>query len=236
MLLRTPCLLCIVYISASLALSLVGACAADLGTPDYSDQIGLREPVNPFPPVPPDPFQPGDERLYVGYFYEGGYSAEILINTVTTDYFVFAIDVTDPVATRSFAESTSTDRAEGLISYEVTLNGSPFWAGGIVWFEPIDLSDWTTMFVSFKSSDASFERFALTLQYEVGGEPMGVELDPTAYGYTNDGEWHFLQIPLQDAIDRGFDPTAVLSPFIFSAPGGEEGDVLLIDNLYFTKD
>ena len=65
---------------------------------------------------------------------------------------------------------------------------------------------------------------------------MGVDLDPTAYGYTNDGEWHFLQIPLQDAIDRGWDPSTVRSPFIFSAPGGEAGEQLLIDNLYFTKD
>lgn len=220
---------------ASLAVSLFGACAAE-GTPDYSDQVGLVPPINPFPPVPPDPYQPGDQRLSVGYFYEGGRSATIQINTVTTDYFIFALDVERPVATRTFAESTSTDRVEGRFSYEVTLNGSPFWAGGIVWFEPIDLSDWTTMFVSFKSSDPSFANFDLTLQYGEGEEPTGVNLDPTAYGYTNDGEWHFLQIPLQDAIDRGFDPTTVRSPFIFSAPGGEEGEQLLIDNLYFTKD
>jgi hypothetical protein len=186
--------------------------------------------------VPPDPFQEGDERLSVGYFYEGGWSVEIPINTVTTDYFVFAIDVSDPVATRSFAEGVATDRVEGRFSYEVTLNGSPFWAGGIIWFEPIDISDWTTMFVSFKSSDPSFANFELTLQYGDAEEPAGVTLDPTAYGYTNDGEWHFLQIPLQDAIDRGWDPSTARSPFIFSAPGGEPGDVLLIDNLYFTKD
>jgi len=233
MFLRIQCLWCVL---ASLAFSLVGGCAADLGTPDYSDQVGLREPVDPFPPVPPDPFQPGDERLSVGYFYEGGSSAEILINTVTTDYFVFAIDEDEPVATRSFGEGTSTDRVEGLLSYEVTLNGSPFWAGGIIWFEPIDLSNWTTMFVSFKSSDPSFANFELTLQSGEGEEPAGVVLDPTAYGYANDGEWHFLEIPLQDAIDRGWDPRTARSPFIFSAPGGEPGDVMLIDNLYFTKD
>jgi hypothetical protein len=233
MFLRTQCLPCIL---ASLAFSLAGGCAADLGTPDYSDQVGLREPINPFPPVPPDPFQPGDVRLSVGYFYESGRSSTILINTVSTDYFIFAIDVDDPVATRSFGEGTSTDRVEGLTSYEITLNGSPFWAGGIVWFQPIDLSNWTTMFVSFKSSDPSFTNFDLTLQSGEEEEPAGVALDPTAYGYANDGEWHFLEIPLKDAIDLGWDPRTARSPLIFSAPGGDAGDVLLIDNLYFTKD
>jgi hypothetical protein len=233
MFLRTQCLPCIL---ASLAFSLAGGCAADLGTPDYSDQVGLREPINPFAPVPPDPFQPGDARLSVGYFYEGGSSSTILINTVSTDYFIFAIDVDDPVATRSFGEGTSTDRVEGLTSYEITLNGSPFWGGGIIWFQPFDLSRWTTMFVSFKSSDPSFANFDLTLQSGEGEEPAGVALDPTAYGYTNDGEWHFLEIPLKDAIDRGWDPSTARSPFIFGAGGGDAGDVLLIDNLYFTKD
>lgn len=238
MLLMLRSIQCVV---ASLAVSLFAACGPD-GTPDYSDQVGLRESINPFPPVPPDPFEPGergepgDQRLSVGYFYEGGRSATIEINTVTTDYFIFALDVERPVATRTFAESTSTDRVEGQFSYEVTLNGSPFWGGGIIWFEPIDLSEWTTMFVSFKSSDPSFARFDITLQSGVGEEPADVNIDPTSYGYTNDGQWHFLQIPLQDAIGRGLDPLTVRSPFIISAPGGTEGDVLLIDNLYFTKD
>jgi hypothetical protein len=51
--------------------------------------------------------------------------------------------------------------------------------GGTFWSDPIDLSQWTTMFVAFKSSDPSFVRFDICLQ---------------------------------------------------------SGDVLLIDNLYFTKD
>ena len=77
-------------------------------------------------------------------FYEGGRSVTILINTVSTDYFVFATDITEPVATRSVAEGTSTDRVEGLTSYEVTLDGSSFWAAGLVWFfadRPLELDD-----------------------------------------------------------------------------------------------
>ena len=175
--------------------------------------------------------------MSVGLFYEGGRSETILINTISTDYFVFAIDENRPVATRSFAEGTSSDRLEGTSSYEIELIDTPFWGGGIIWFQPIDLSDWTTMFVGFKSSDPSFASFELTLQWgAIGEDPLGVALDPRAYGYSNDGEWHFLEIPLQDAIDRGWDPSTTRSPFIVAAPGGAAGDVLLIDNLYFTKD
>ena len=67
-------------------------------------------------------------------------------------------------------------------------------------------------------------------------DPAGFDVDPTDYGYVNDGDWHFLRIPLQDFIDLGWDPTVARSPFTFSAPGGDAGDVLLIDNLYFTKE
>lgn len=224
-----------VWLLGFVAISLAGGCAADLGTPDYSDQA-VPDPINPFPPVPPDPYQPGDDRLAVGYFYEGGRSETIPLNTVTTNFFIFVIDESRPLQTLTTGIDTSSDRAEGNESIEIRLNGSPFWGAGIIWDEPTDLSDWTTMYVSFKSSDPSFARFDLTLQYGEGEAASGVTIDPTAYGYANDGEWHFLQIPFQDAIDRGFDPSNVRSPFIIGAAGGEVGDVLLIDNLYFTKD
>lgn len=181
----------------------------------------------------PDPWQPGDERLSVGWFYECGRSETISIDGVAADYLVF---VTDPGETINYRTGSSTDRLEGQRSDEITLNGTPFWGGGIIWYEPFDLSEWTTMFVGFKSSDPSFASFDLTLQSGAEEEPASVVLDPTTYGYTNDGEWHFLQIPLQDAIDLGWDPSTARSPFIFSAVGGDAGDVLLIDNLYFTKD
>jgi len=237
------------WISVLLASSLVTGCGGDLGTPDYSSHVdltprdGARDPQDPFPPVPPDPFLPGDDRLSVGYFYEGGWSVEVPLNQVTTNYFIFATNDNDPAASLTYSQTTSSDRIEGLESIIITLTDQPFWGGGIIWDEPFDLSQWTTMFVAFKSSDASFERFDLTLQYQQeqlpnqpAPEAMGVNLDPGAYGYTNDGEWHFLEIPLQDAIDRGFDPRFTRSPFIISAAGGRPGDTMLIDNLYFTKD
>jgi hypothetical protein len=184
----------------------------------------------------PDPWQPGEERLSVGVFYECGRSETILIDGVTTNYFTFVVDENNPSETLTYQQGSSDDRLEGRISDEITLLDQPFWGGGVIWFAPIDLSAWTTMFVAFKSSDPSFARFDVTLQSGLGENPMGFSLDPRDYGYANDGEWHFLQIPLQDAIDRGWDPSVTRSPFIVAAPGVEPGDVLLIDNLYFTRD
>jgi hypothetical protein len=235
----------LVWIAALLVLSLVGGCA-DPGTPDYSSQVGLRDsiqgPFDPFPPVAPDPYQPGDERLSVGYFYEGGRSETIPINRVTTNYFIFVTDLNRPGQTLTGGQFPSRDRLEGLESIEFSTAEQPFWGSGILWEEATDLSEWTTMYVGFKSSDDSFERIDLTLQSattipnEPPPEPNGVTFDLRTYGYANDGEWHFLEIPLQDFIDRGWDPSNARSPFIMGGPTSKAGDTLLIDNLYFTKD
>jgi hypothetical protein len=204
----------------------MGGTMCDVGAFEFS-RCGVGEP---------DPWQPGEERLSVGVFYECGRSETIFIDDVTTNYFIFVVDENNPSETLTYRQGTLEDRLEGRISDVITLLDQPFWGGGVIWFEPIDLSAWTTMFVAFKSSDPSFATFDIALQSEEGEDPTGFSLDPRNYGYTNDGEWHFLQIPLQDAIDLGWDPSTARSPFIFSAPGGNEGDVLLIDNLYFTKD
>jgi len=184
----------------------------------------------------PDPWQPGEERLSVGLFYECGRSETIYIDNETTYYWVFVTDQNNPTETLTFRQGTSEDRLEGRISEEITLLDKPWWGGGFIWFEPIDLSAWTTMFVAFKSSDPSFATFELALDSGEGETPARFTLDPRDYGYANDGEWHVLEIPLQDAIDLGWDPSVARSPFIIFSAGGEPGDVLLIDNLYFTKD
>jgi len=222
---QLPTLLCA---ALTCAVGLLIGCAEEAGEPpDYSDQLGLVPEDDPTPPPDPNPYQTGDARLAFGKFYEGGRSETISINGVTTNYFVFD---------ESFTEGASSDQLEGRISDEIKLKGPPFtfWGGGFVYDVPFDLSEWTTMYVGFKSSDPSFASFNLTLQS--GEPPSDARLRPADYGYTNDGEWHFLRIPLQDAIDRGFDPTMVRSPFIISAPGGTARDVLLVDSLYFTKD
>ncbi len=208
---------------------LVCGCGGGSGNPDYSDHEGLPPPDQKF--EEPDPFQLGKDRLSVDVFYEGGRTETIKINGFRTHYFIFG---GPELGRESFAQGISHDRLEAEESAKVTLVGTAFWGGGIVWDEPIDLSEWKKLFVSFKSSDRSFARFDLTLLYG-DGDPRSVTLAPTNYGYVNDGQWHFLEIPLQDAIDRGLDPTQVRSPFIIGASGGLAGDELLIDNLYLTK-
>jgi hypothetical protein len=204
----------------------MGGTMCDVGAFEFS-RCGVGEP---------DPWQPGEERLSVGLFYECGRSETIYIDNVTTFYWIFVTDPNNPLETLTYRQGTSEDRLEGRTSEEITLLDQPFWGGGIIWSEPIDLSAWTTMFVAFKSSDPSFATFELILQSGDGETPARSSLDPRDYGYANDGEWHVLEIPLQDAIDLGWDPSVARSPFIIVAPGGEPGDVMLIDNLYFTKD
>jgi hypothetical protein len=212
------------------ALIFVFGCGDDTGTPDYSDQVGLIPPDQKFDE--PDPYQPGKDRLSVDAFYEGGRTETIVINGFRTHYFIFG---RDEVGRDTFFQAPSGDRLEGEQSDQIALAGTVFWGGGIIWDEPIDLSEWKKLFVSFKSSDRSFATFDLTLLYGTEDMERSVTLDPTDYGYTNDGQWHSLEIDLQDAIDLGFDPTMVRSPLIFGASGGEFGDKLLIDNLYLTK-
>jgi len=205
------------------------ACGDDRGTPDYSDQVGLIPPNIKFDE--PDPYVLGKRRLSVDVFYEGDRSETIKINGLRNYFFIFGLA---EFGRDSFSLVPAGERVEGEQSEQITLVGTSFWGGGIVWNEPIDLSEWKKLFVNFKSSDRSFASFDLTLLYGAGEMPDSVSFDVTDYGYTNDGEWHFLEIPLQDAIDRGFDPSVTRSPFIIGAGGGDPGDKLLVDNLYLT--
>ena len=206
------------------------ACGADPDTPDFSDQIGLIPPDEKS--EEPDPFQIGEPRLSVDLYYEGGRSETIKINNLRNHYFIFG---GPELGRETYIQGVSKVRLEGEDAGEITLVGTPFWGGGIIWDEPIDLSEWTFLHVSFRSADRSFRTFEYTFLYGEGEMPQSVALNVADYGYTNDDEWHSLVIPLQDAIARGLDPSAVRSPFIIGAGGGESGHTLLIDNLYLTK-
>ena len=65
---------------------------------------------------------------------------------------------------------------------------------------------------------------------------MEVAFSIEDYGFVADGEWHALQIPLQDFVDRGLDLSAMVSPLILSNEGGDSGDQLLIDAFYYTAE
>ena len=51
-------------------------------------------------------------------------------------------------------------------------------------------------------------------------------------GFSADGEWHHLVIPLTDFSAAGADLSQVTAPLILAGDGGAQGAVLYIDNLY----
>lgn len=203
------------------------ACRPDPGVPDYSSHVGLRDPPATgaeFLPGP-NPFERGTPRLYVGAFYEGEATDEILINDVDTHYYIFE---------NSYQQESSSERVEGRLSDKLELNGTPFWGGGLIWDVAKDLSEWTTLYVSLRSDSGSFVDVPIILQSEAGGRVVDAQVSAAEYGYLNDGQWHNLRIPLSDL--SGFDPGATRAPFILSAPGGTGGDTLLVDDLYLTQE
>ncbi len=203
------------------------ACHPAPGEPDYSSHQGIRK-------VPmgdagtsegPNPFSPSVPRLKLGVFYEGGATETIAINEVDTHYYIFE---------NSYRQESSEDRIEGASADLITLNGTAFWGGGVIWDSSRDLSAWSSMFISLKSDSPSFAEIPIILQSESGGMVSDSTVMASQYGYKNDGQWHSLQIPLSDF--AGFNAVATRSPLILSASGGDSGDTLLIDDFYYTQD
>ncbi|MCK6546696.1 hypothetical protein L6R52_12670 [Myxococcota bacterium] len=216
---------------ATLAFTFATGCRMDPGDPDYSSHVDLvdrdTDPNDDNLPGP-NPYVPGEKRLMIGLFYEGGSSDQVLLNGQTTHYYIFVIQGSGQL---TFTQESSDDRVEGRISDEVTLEGTPWWGGGIVWDQPADLSRWTRLYVSLKSSDPSFENMQLTM-----GSGTQVALSAKDYGFATDGEWHHLEIPLADFVAGGLDKSQVTEAFILGGDGGDRGAKLLVDALFFTQE
>jgi hypothetical protein len=204
-------------------------CRPDAGPNHYANQEPFPDGGNILLPGP-NPYVPGTKRLSLGAFYEGDYSDVIVIDNVTTHLFIYGVGM--PQANTA-SLLTSPDRVEGLQSTQVVDLGLGFVGFGINWDIPAgvhDLSAWTKMHVSLKSKDSAYA----TLQ--IGMNAMAVFLDPTKYGYINDGNWHSIIIPLADYVAGGIDLKTVDAPFVFSAGAGTTGDTLLLDDFYYTAD
>lgn len=207
------------------------ACRPDPGTPDYS---GTPQEVNPdlgmvMNPQGSDPFVPGEARLSVGLFYEGGFSEQVLINNVDTNYFIFIVEGTGAL---TYNQETVEDRVEGESADRFELTGEAFWGGGIIYNRPRDFSRWRTIHFALKSADASLQQIDLTLQYGgAGTDAVGVTVPLTNYGWVNDGEWHDISVPLSDF--AGLNRAEIRSPFILVGQTSIRGDALLVDDLYY---
>jgi hypothetical protein len=201
-----------------LALLALVACRPNPGQPNYPD----LEPTGSGLPGP-DPWKAGEDRLSIGLFYEGGASQIIEINDIDTHYYIYSNTYT--------TEPDLEDRVEGLQSDLILPTGVGWWGGGIHWDAPQDMSQWTTLWVSLKSGDAGFADIDLAMN-----DGAEVRLSVSDYGWLNDGEWQHLSIPLQDFVDGGIDLGTIEAPFVMVAEAGTLGDLLKIDNLYFTSD
>lgn len=201
----------------------VGACRPDPGIPDYSAFDGItdggEQEVEPLPG--PFPYVPGEPRLFLGIHYEGGRSDAFLIDEETRRYLVFE---------NSYDLRATDDRIEGTFADLLRYRDAPFWGGGLSWDTPTDLSEWTTMHISLKSEDPTFAEVVLEVQSSNGNG----RVNATAYGYTNDGAWHSLVVPLSDF--SGADFTMVTSPLVMSGQAGTDGDELIIDDFYYTQE
>jgi hypothetical protein len=214
-------------------LALVGACRPDPGEHRYSSydpitcNAGTEDPVCE---PGPDPYEAGDIRLSVGVFYEGESSDSIPVDNTVNFFWLYE----DTVA----VEADSSDVVEGCQSDSlVRAGGLAWWGLGVHWPDtPRDLSPWSTMHISLKSSDSSFANVSLVMQSEGTSDEVSATLSAADYGYANDGQWHHLTVPLADFVGAGLDDTAVVSPFGLSGQGGTEGHSLNIDNLYFTAE
>ena len=216
---------------------LVGAwvfvgCRPEPGAPDYASQEEFKweeeEETVEEPLEGPDPFVPGESRMSLGAFYEGGSSLEIAVDEVTRHFYIYQDETSGDL---TFSQSTSADRLEGLRSDEVTHGGGGWWGGGIHWDSPFDLSDWNTLHIGMKSSDPAFE----TVHIAMESEGAAREVQVVEYGFAADGEWHMVSIPLSVFAESGVAMDAVTIPMRVGGLGGDTGATLLIDNLYLTQ-
>lgn len=216
-------------VSVALMLGLaVTGCRPDPGKASYPDtgsgrtsgDTGAGDDL----PKGPDPYEAGEARLSVGLHYESGYSDLLEINDVDRHYYIFENTYSEEVETQ--------DVVEGRESTLIVHGDIGWFGGGITWDVPQDLSAWTTMYVSLRSGDPGFAELALHM---TGGGTETI-VQATSYGWVNDGQWHHLEVPLQDFVDGGTDLSAVTAPFVLIGAGGAVGESLKIDNLYYTQD
>lgn len=201
------------------SLALLG-CREDPGDPDYPDYETTGEQDDGLPQGP-DPYEEGEDRLSLGAFYEGDYSDLAEVDDLNVFYYIY-----DNTYTQSVDEQ---DVIEGRESAVIEIGSVGWWGGGIHPATTANLSDWTTLFVSFKSADADV---AVNLHFQGGGEFIVSAAD---YGFVPDDTWHNLAIPLSDLTDQGWVSSAAESYFMMIGEG-TSGSELKVDNLYYTAD
>ncbi len=221
---RGSCIAAPASLAGALILLLPG-CRPDAGPSDYESQeefiFDADNGSSEFLPGP-DPFLAGEERLSIGAFYEGDSSQLIPVDDVTTHIYIY--DGTMRLVPDS-------ERIEGEESIGIEHAGLTWWGGGVHWDEAGSLDAWATLHISLRSSSNTFSTIELGMNDDAGTYTV----QATDYGWEPTGEWVTLAIPLADFDAAGLNRDGVRAPLVMLGTAGENGDLLLIDNVYFTN-
>ena len=207
------------FLSASLFLLLFG-CRGPGGPDDYQSQEIFVDASMPIETELRD----GEERLSLGLFYEGPATELYPVDNLKSHFYIYE-------DTFSLTEIES-DRIEGSRCSQIRYNNLGWWGGGIHWDESRDLSKWSTLHISLKSTAVAFQELQLAMN---NSDTERTLLKVSDYGYQSDGQWHSLEIPLVDFINAGADLEAIQAPLVFDGKRGEPNDLLLVDGVYFSN-
>ena len=160
------------------------------------------------------------EAFCVDVFHEPPCEQMFFIDDVTRHYWIYD---------NTYTHSTSTDAHEGAESVKITANGTGWWGGGIHSDTPMDMSSYTAMTVALKASNPNFNN--VEIRMEAQGQSSAVSVNATDYGYTNDGTWYQLNIPLEDFV--GLDLNNITGLFMMGGAAEVAGAELLVDAVAF---
>ena len=136
--------------------------------------------------------------------------------------------------TPTVSQSTDIERVEGTFSDKIVHGGHGWWGTGVHIEDGSvrDLRGWTTLHISLRSAQPSFDTVFVRMESEGGNG----EVDAADYGFVPDGNWHSISIPMTALEESGLDLSTITSPIGLGGLTGEAGDTLWVDNLYLTKD
>lgn len=211
----------------------------DLGAPDMSARIDLAAPdlvvadLTTAPDLygyatPPDPFKAGTPRLSLGAFYEGGFSTEVPIDNATTHLYIY------PSGNSAKIADDPGDKIEAYKSSTATIAGGLGWFGfGIHWDTARDVGAYKALHLALKSTTIADVFIGMNSPQ---ANPQTAKVSAKSYGFTNDGQWHLLTIPIADlakATPNPLDAARVVAPLVITNAGAvKDGDQIKIDDVY----
>lgn len=210
------------------AIGLAG-CNGDDGLTDPPPNYGSDDTsgsVNGIYQAGDDPYEEGELRAGIADFYEGPSSSSIAVDDVDVFFYVWEDTFS---AIQNFEEP-----AEGLYSLEWFSKGRGWWGGGIHHTTgSFDISMYNTLHLAMRSSSA--EMADITVGMVSVDSTSDATVQAADYGWTADGTWHTIEIPLADFEAAGAALTAIETPlFLVGENATTEGESIWFDDIYLT--